>query len=110
MPASTGTHWSKWVSQRGVMRFICGVVFVALASCLAATSPNAVCRSGSFAIVSPNLEDHSSCGAGALLRRNLRLKRIILQVQRTITQVAAIAINVVFVTSHLIKFFSRRHE
>src|ERR1700733_5303606 len=71
IPASTGTHCSKWVSQRGVIRAICGAVLVAFASCLAATSPSAVCCSGSSAIrrVSFGLLLHGCCQGGARFYR-----------------------------------------
>ena len=39
MPASTGSHCSRCVSQRGLMVERIGAVLVALASCRAALSP-----------------------------------------------------------------------
>ena len=44
------TQGNSRVNQRGVMVDICGTVLVALASCLAATSPSASCAVCSFAI------------------------------------------------------------
>ncbi len=48
--------------QRGVIRDTWGAVLVAFANCLAATSPNAVCTSGSLAI-----RDRISLGPLSLL-------------------------------------------
>src|SRR6187549_2299320 len=69
MPASTGSHCSRWVSQRGEMLENWGGVLVALASCRAALSPRAGCGWMESDMAFPLLEDGFKLGV-ALSRQS----------------------------------------
>src|SRR3954468_17725857 len=81
MPASTGIHCSRCVSQRGLMVDSVGVVLVAFASCLAALSPRAIGPVESSAVmgggsVSGNELGYSINDAGSIRSSAARLNRL----------------------------------